>query len=318
MVDNPLKVLGFHPNAFKGIKDNADIASIVKAVYRAKAQIVHPDRRSGDTGPFKELSEAWAQLDYERDANQFEYWKTQFLTTRKDHKLEELREELTTSQERQQEAENCLLDFWKNFISQGENNNNQLSVFNLPPTCFLVANTLERIICLQQGVNPLFYKESSFDLEVDSKGKLTKFPVKQIRFAKEKEDKSTEGIEYLNGEWTYISGSRGKHSFKLKRTNQNGESLDGVRLIGAIDNEKFVKVSQDLKSFRLLLPYDENPGEKTKMVKDGFAWDIFRHYAKFMSPIINYGDLLVCVKNDDSIDDFRFFVTGKVNQIRKL
>ena len=112
--DNPFKMFGFHPRAFKNLHDG-EIFALVKAQYRALMQIHHPDvgKRRNDGTVSQDLSNAFSQINRESDPAGFQYWKDEFL---KSERVRRQDSRNTLSPEalalkREQRLQNALIEY---------------------------------------------------------------------------------------------------------------------------------------------------------------------------------------------------------------
>ena len=310
MSDNPFKILGFAPNAFRGIKSDHDIADIVKALYRAKSRFLHPDAPGGgDETEFKKLANAAEQLEYDSNQGLFEFWREEFLKTRKGP-VAKLEEDLSQRKEQVQMLENCLLDFWQALINIGSNS---LSTLSLKPMCLLMMDALKTELLYRfESADHWGNNVQMFDLEIASDGSLTRFPLQKIEFDSKKQEPPK-----LPQDWIFISNSKGDHSYYFKRADKKEEPLEGIKLIGSVDGEKFKnfkKVDPNQGHYAALLPFDSEPKKNFQAISEGFSWEEFQPYIILMSPNITPDSLLVGLKITN--EKVRFFILGKVRGIQ--
>lgn len=305
MPTNPFKVLGLAPSALKGLTD-PQIDQLVQALFREQSRIHHTDL-GGKKKAFQKFEEARSDLDQLRNGPSYQYWKAQYLKQRRDQG-DDTEKLLTAGEQKRVEAESRLIDFWQ-ALARCDQEESPVSIFNVQSARLLILDKIRfaqlQRLHPQKITLPLY----TFDLEIDQKGNLIKFPLDHVRF----NANQTSPPPDIQKGWVSRSASKGKHSYYFRRTGEK-EALSDIRLIGTIPEKLRHDAGGDRAFFRPLLEH-ESAELDFAPEETGFGWDSFRAWAVHMSPYLQPLSVLIGMQ---SRPVKRFFVLGQIREIIPL
>ncbi|MDO8581255.1 MAG: hypothetical protein Q7S16_00060, partial [bacterium] len=247
-------------------------------------------------------------------------------------------------------TEERLCAFWESFA--GISPKNGLSVFNLPPTLFLLADVADRIVRDSQrnddqqatvtrtrevdmahwrqgkyerkertplpesdfpSVAP---KQHIFHLRIDGEGRLIRFPIERIWFSPTRERPP----EDIPREWVWEASNKptSSNSYYWKRSGE-GEELPGIRIVGSLDLDLFDRIKKGRRpqvQYEFLLPWQHSTRigpEDYAQAREGYPLHLFAPVLPFLSPVLMPYTLLIGIVGQ--AEESRFLLLGNIASI---
>ena len=302
---NPFTVLGFSPDIFRGL-DNDGIQNVIRHHVKVLSSLHHPDR-GGGAARFKEIRDAAERLEEEFE---FEFWKKQFLRSRKDI-LKEVETERRASKVDLGDVSDSLFRIWQAFAEGqqvvrwealvgplGErwykNRIARFSVFDPPPLSMIVMDQIPGFLKLMEDArekrrNTFFSDVGSTELCILNDGSCVVRNLERVSFDPK------DVMPTVRHEWIELRSSTPNSSYYWRPVGDYSE-LPG-RLIGSVPR-KFLTgrpyPGEGPPPVAGLLNASGASGEADiEKVRSGFSPTDFAPYLKFITPQIIDGNYLI-------------------------
>ncbi len=320
LIANPFKTLGFAQSAIRGLNDK-EIASLVRALYRAQSAINHPDIKKGSDSKAKKLNEAYEALDQEKNPGEYAYWKEEFLRNRKD-KIAETTDESRRLKVEVVQLENRFRDIWISFMGIGFSKD-VLPALNCTGVDVLIASSPADYLNHKSALEKLSNAAEVRRYYISLEGKTNMFSIlrmvdgwiKRIPLVKKLFSNKNPIPKLAKPEWVFGPDNIGRGSYLVTPSSYatpKQKDNKEVFLIGSLPEK--IQRSGGEDSYKLLMPSVES--ELFDQVRDGFTWDHFRPVIADLEPILAKGRYVVGIKVVNN--EPRFVIYGRIVQIKHI